>query len=61
MSIINYGAIIQALSVPDKDGKMGDITLGFDNIEGLLSKFVLKTIIAGKGFFVFVMHETYTD
>ena len=32
--IITYGGIVQALKVPDKHGKLGDIVLGFDTIDG---------------------------
>jgi aldose 1-epimerase len=31
--IITYGAIVTDLIVPDKDGKMGDVVLGFDNLK----------------------------
>lgn len=31
--IINYGATVTNLFVPDKDGKMGDVVLGFDNFK----------------------------
>ncbi|HEX4053720.1 MAG TPA: aldose epimerase family protein [Tepidisphaeraceae bacterium] len=31
--IINYGAIVTNLFVPDKNGKMGDVVLGFDNVK----------------------------
>ena len=34
--VINYGAILTALSVPDRDGKIGEITLGFDSLDGYL-------------------------
>jgi len=29
--IMNYGGILQSLKVPDKNGTMGDVALGFDN------------------------------
>jgi len=35
--IITYGGIITELHVPDKDGKLGDVVLGFDNLEGYLA------------------------
>jgi len=35
--ITNYGATLVSLEVPDKDGKLGDITLGFDKIDGYLA------------------------
>jgi aldose 1-epimerase len=31
--LIDYGAILTDLFVPDKDGKMGDVVLGFDNVK----------------------------
>jgi len=35
--IITYGAILTELWVPDRDGKMGDVVLGFDNLKGYVS------------------------
>jgi aldose 1-epimerase len=32
--ITNYGAIVTEMHTPDRDGKMADIVLGFDDIEG---------------------------
>ena len=34
--IINYGGTIVSLYVPDKDGKLADVTLGYDNLKGYL-------------------------
>ncbi len=34
MSCLDFGAIISRLEVPDRDGKLGDIVLGFDNVAG---------------------------
>lgn len=34
--VITYGASLTELHVPDKNGKLGDVVLGFDNIEGYL-------------------------
>jgi aldose 1-epimerase len=31
--ILNYGGIIQSLEVPDRDGKPGDVVLGFDSLD----------------------------
>lgn len=31
--VITYGATLTELHVPDKNGKMGDVVLGFDNLE----------------------------
>ena len=32
--VITYGGILQSLKVPDKNGKLADVVLGFDSIEG---------------------------
>jgi aldose 1-epimerase len=34
---ITYGAIIQAIRVPDRSGHLADVTLGHDSLEGYLS------------------------
>lgn len=34
--IMNYGGIVVSLRTPDRTGKSGDITLGFDTLEGYL-------------------------
>jgi len=31
-----YGAVIQSLEVPDRDGKMADVVRGFDSLAGYL-------------------------
>lgn len=36
--IMTYGAILVELDVPDRDGKMGDVVLGFDNLKDYLAK-----------------------
>ena len=30
--ILNYGGIIQSLKVPDRNGKLGDVVLGYDDL-----------------------------
>jgi aldose 1-epimerase len=35
--IISYGAILTELDVPDRNGKPGDVVLGFDNLEQYLA------------------------
>lgn len=37
MKVSNYGGIIQSILVPDRNGKPGDVVLGFDDLEGYLS------------------------
>ncbi len=34
--IISYGGIVVSIKVPDKQGRTGDVVLGFDNLEGYL-------------------------
>ncbi|MFK8007437.1 MAG: aldose epimerase family protein [Saprospiraceae bacterium] len=36
VKITNYGGVITSIMVPDKNGKMADVVLGFDNIEQYL-------------------------
>ncbi|TAL60206.1 MAG: galactose mutarotase [Bacteroidetes bacterium] len=38
LSIINYGAAITQLLVPDRNGILADIVLGFDDLDGYLQK-----------------------
>ena len=35
--IMNYGGIIQSIMVPDKNGKLGDVVLGYDNVNEYLT------------------------
>lgn len=37
VTLMNFGARIVSICVPDKDGKFADVTLGFDNIDGYLN------------------------
>lgn len=34
VKIINYGAIVVSIEVPDKNGKINDVVLGYDSIDG---------------------------
>ncbi|MBQ8510611.1 MAG: galactose mutarotase [Clostridia bacterium] len=36
MKVLTLGGIIQQLNVPDRDGKMGDVILGYDDVNGYL-------------------------
>jgi aldose 1-epimerase len=36
--IINYGGIIVAIKVPDRNGKTGDVVLGHNSLEGYLNR-----------------------
>ncbi|PON79160.1 Aldose 1-/Glucose-6-phosphate 1-epimerase [Trema orientale] len=35
--VTNYGCTITSLSVPDRDGKLADVVLGFDSLEPYLN------------------------
>ena len=36
--ITNYGGIIVSLKTPDRDGSPGDVTLGYDSLDGYLAR-----------------------
>jgi aldose 1-epimerase len=38
VSILNYGGTVTKLMVPDKNGEMGDVVLGFDSFDGYEQK-----------------------
>ena len=38
VSVLNYGGTVTKLIVPDREGKMGDVVLGFDSFDGYLQK-----------------------
>jgi aldose 1-epimerase len=42
-TISTYGGIVTSLKVPDKDGKLGDVVLGFDKLDGYVSDSYLKS------------------
>src|SRR6476661_2877715 len=33
VSILTYGGIVHSILIPDRDGKLGDVALGFDTLE----------------------------
>lgn len=37
VSVTNYGATVVSINVPDKNGKIDDVILGYDNLEGYLN------------------------
>jgi aldose 1-epimerase len=37
MKVINFGAVITSLTVPDRNGKYEDIVLGYDSLQGYLN------------------------
>ena len=38
IAVMNYGATLVKIFAPDRDGKLADVTLGYDSIDGYLSK-----------------------
>ncbi|WP_161890469.1 aldose epimerase family protein [Pontibacter russatus] len=43
VQITDYGATITSVLTPDKDGKMGNVVLGFDSLAGYMSPEYLKS------------------
>ncbi|MCI6041355.1 MAG: galactose mutarotase [Clostridiales bacterium] len=37
VSVIDFGGIVRSICVPDKDGALADVALGFDTLEGYLA------------------------
>jgi len=37
LKVTNYGAIITSIVVPDKDGKLGDVALGYNRVEDYIN------------------------
>lgn len=37
VSITNYGGIVVSVKVPDRQGKLGDVVLGFDTLDGYVA------------------------
>ena len=38
VSVIDYGGIITSIMAPDKNGRLGDVVLGFDDVGGYVSE-----------------------
>jgi aldose 1-epimerase len=38
VAITNYGGIVQSIKTPDRNGKLDDIVLGFDTVDGYLKE-----------------------
>jgi aldose 1-epimerase len=38
VKIMNYGGVITSIRVPDKQGNLGEVNLGYDNLQGYLDK-----------------------
>lgn len=48
VEIASYGATITSIQVPDRDGNMGEVTLGFDNLESYLGGHPFFGVVAGR-------------
>src|SRR2546430_14932410 len=48
VSITNYGGIVTSLKVPDRDGKLADVVLGFDKLDGYLAGHPFFGAIVGR-------------
>ncbi len=46
--VIDYGAILVSLEVPGRDGKLADVTLGFDNLDSYLKPHPLFGATVGR-------------
>ncbi len=46
--IIEYGAIVVSLDVPDRNGQLGDIALGFDDLESYVKRNPLFGAVVGR-------------
>jgi len=46
--IMNYGAILVSLEVPDRQGKLADVTLGFDTLDGYLQEHPYFGAVVGR-------------
>jgi len=48
VDIINYGGIVTAIRIPDKNHQPGDVVLGFDSLEGYLGEHPYFGSIVGR-------------
>ncbi len=48
VAITNYGGIITSLNVPDRDGKVGDVVMGFDSLRDYEEKSPFFGCITGR-------------
>lgn len=45
VSILNFGCVVYEINLPDKDGNVVDVNLGFDNVKGNLKHHYLLYFI----------------
>jgi aldose 1-epimerase len=46
--IMNFGGVVVSLKVPDRNGKLGDVVLGYDNLAGYLKESPYFGAIVGR-------------
>lgn len=46
--VTNYGAIVQSILTPDRNGALADVTLGFDTLDGYLGKHPYFGAVVGR-------------
>ena len=59
VAITNFGGIVVALKVPDRNGKLDDVVLGYDGLEGYLSNPAFLGAIIGR-YCNRIAHGTFT-
>ncbi len=48
VQITNYGGIVHSINVPDSDGEMGNVVLGYDNLDDYVNANPYFGVIAGR-------------
>jgi aldose 1-epimerase len=48
ITVLTYGGIVQSIMVPDRDGTMGNVALGFDNLDDYIEKSPYFGAIVGR-------------
>ena len=48
VKVLDFGAIISEIHVPDRDGKVADVVLGFDHIEPYLANSAFLGAVIGR-------------
>lgn len=48
VSITNYGGAVVSIKVPDRNGKLGDVVLGYDNVDGYVNDKAYFGAIVGR-------------
>ena len=48
VAVIDYGAIITSIIMPDRDGKLGEITAGYPNLDGYLRDSTFQGAVVGR-------------